>query len=355
MREESLLGRIAEPGELVDYIESQDYGEVHLKFHKPTGLRAIVAIHSTKLGPALGGCRCIPYDNLQSAIKDAVRLGRGMSYKAAIAGLPLGGGKMTIIRPKAIKDRQAFFEQVGEFIDDLGGRYITSIDSGTQVSDMDIIATRTSYVAGTTQQQGDPSPHTAMGIYYGIKTAVQFHLDKSSLENVHVAIQGVGNVGYHLAKKLREEGAQLTVSDINDQLAQNIGCELGAEVISPEAICSTHCDVFSPCALGAVINSRSLSKLHCKIIAGSANNQLSSSEIGALLQGKNILYAPDFVINAGGLIYAATRYPDLELDYNASEKIAQIQNVLLNIFTESKKNKQPTNVIAKEMAAIRLR
>lgn len=339
--------------ELFDYAESRGFGDIHIKIDHKTGLRAIIAIHSTKLGPALGGCRCIPYSSNNAALIDAMRLARGMSYKAALVDLPLGGGKSVLIKPPKIDDRRAYFNAFGQFIEEMNGRYITSVDSGSTIQDMDYIAEKTSYLTTTSKSDGEPSPFTAHGVLRGIQAAVKFKLNKDSLKDVHVAIQGVGKVGYYLAKELHELGAILTVTDVHEENVQRCVQEFNATAVLPEQIFSVDCDVFAPCALGAVINDTHLNDIKSPIIAGAANNQLARAAHGKLLHEKGMLYAPDYVINAGGLIYAYGQYSTIATP-ELSNKVENIHNSLLKIFERSKQENKPTSEIADMMAQERL-
>lgn len=341
---------------LLRYAEDMGLNEVHIKADPETGLYAIVAIHSTKLGPALGGCRCIHYHNLSSAIVDATRLARGMTYKAAISGLPQGGGKAVLMRPDHIQDRHAYFASYAKFINDLGGRYITAVDSGTTTADMDIIAQYTNYVTSTSSTNGfpgDPSPLTALGVQRGIEAAVAFKFGRKSLDGLHIAIQGVGQVGYPLAKYLYGLGARLTVCDVNNEATFRCANEFNAQVVGVDEIFSVPCDIFAPCALGAVINDDVLNVLDTKIIAGSANNQLAESRHGKILHDRGILYAPDYVINAGGLIHAVAQYNHTSID-EAHQHIIKIYDTLMTIFERSNESNMPTNEIADALAAERL-
>ncbi|MFQ5993670.1 MAG: Glu/Leu/Phe/Val dehydrogenase dimerization domain-containing protein [Acidiferrobacterales bacterium] len=312
---------------------AQGFGDVHFKVDSTTGLAAIIAIHNTQLGPALGGCRCIPYRSAEAALFDAMRLARGMTYKAAISGLASGGGKAVLIRPPEINDREAYFESFGRFVDQLGGRYITAVDSGTSVSDMDIIARCTKHVACTSESRagtGDPSPHTAVGVRRGIEAAVKFRLNKDDLDGVHVAIQGVGHVGYSLARDLAGRGAKLTVSDMNQRATQRCADEFGAVVAAPERIYDIPSDVFAPCALGAIINDDTLPRLNTRIVAGAANNQLAEVRHGDELHKRGIVYAPDYLVNAGGIIQII-----IEDESEINEKILNIYNTLASILERS--------------------
>lgn len=336
---------------LFRYGEFLGFGGLHIKIDKDLDLRAIVAIHNTARGPAIGGCRCIQYDTSEAALEDVLRLAQLMSYKAAAHNLPHGGAKSVIIAPPVIKDRKAFFEVFGDFVHSFNGKYITAEDSGTTTSDMDIISTRTPYVLGTSTASGgygDPSLLTAMGVWRGIQAAVKFKLNRE-LDGIHVAIQGAGHVGYPLAKRLYDSGAKITICDVNQEAAEKIACKFNATVVDPKAIYSVDCDVFAPCALGRVINLKNVNQLKAKIVAGAANNQLSHHHHGQLLFERNILYAPDFVINGGGLIHVASIYRG-EDPAACETQIYSIYNTLMNIFEESKKQNRPTNVIAERMA-----
>lgn len=342
-----------EKEDFLDYALSHDFGDLHFKVDPKTGMKAIIAIHSTKLGPALGGCRFISYKDTTTALFDAMRLARGMSYKAALVNLPLGGGKSVIIQPTKPYDREAYLHRFGEFVQELGGRYITALDSGTQLSDMDIIAQHTPYVASLSSHHGDPSPYTAKGVLCGIQAAVSFKLGKDSMQGLHVAIQGLGHVGYLLARHLHEQGARLTVADINPALVERAIQELGATAVSTEDIGKISCDVFSPCALGAVINDLSIHQLQTTIVAGAANNQLAHAYHGQTLHAKGILYATDYVINAGGLIFAASKYLHTHEDL-VNQQIDGIGRTLTEIFTRSTQENRSISDIADAMAQEKL-
>ncbi len=343
--------------ELFKYAESLGYGELHFKMDQKTGLRAIIAIHSLKLGPALGGCRCIRYSSVREAIRDALRLAQMMTYKASISGLPHGGGKSVLIQPDVIQDREAYFNSFGEFVDSLNGRYITAMDSGTSTDDMDAIAQKTSYVTCTKHhfsQEGDPSPFTAKGVLRGIEAAVRYKFNKKDIKGIRVAVQGVGHVGYNLVKGLHQRGVQLTVSDTDDELVKQCVREFKVKSIDSETIYETDCDVFSPCALGAVLNRANIQKIKAPIIAGAANNQLAQLEDGEFIHERGILYAPDFVINAGGLMQVAYTY-DGEKPEKIDEQIEQLYDKLLNIFERSAQENLPTSKIAEILALENLR
>lgn len=269
-----------------------------------TGLRAIIAVHNTNLGPALGGCRMWAYENDEQALKDVLRLSRGMTYKAAITGLPLGGGKSVIIGDKKTKTPE-LMRAMGRAVNTFGGKYIVAEDVGTSVDDMNFINSQTPHVVGIShggQGSGDPSPTTALGVFMGLKAAVRHRLGKNDLQGVRVAVQGLGNVGYNLCRHLHEAGAQLFVTDIAADKMDLAGREFGATAIALNSIYDMDVDVFAPCALGGGINDETLPRLKAKVVAGAANNQLAEARHGDALRQMNILYAPDYVINAGGLI-----------------------------------------------------
>lgn len=335
--------------DFLEYAISRGFGDLHFKVDPETGMKAIIAIHSTKLGPALGGCRFISYPDTYSALYDAMRLARGMSYKAALTNLPLGGGKSVIIKPATEYNRRAYLEKFGRFINELNGRYITALDSGTDLSDMDVINEQTPYVASLSSYNGDPSPYTAMGVLRGIQAAVEFKLHKDNLNGLHIAIQGLGHVGYLLAKHLHELGVRLTVADINREQVDRAVKEFGAEACATEDIHKIPCDVFAPCALGAVINDQSISGLQTTIIAGAANNQLARTYHGQLLHDKGILYATDYVINAGGLIFAASKYLHTH-EEQVKRQIDGIRTTLLEIFMRSERENKPVSLIADTLA-----
>lgn len=339
--------------DFLDYALSHGFGEVHFKVDPHTGMKAIIAIHSTTLGPALGGCRFIEYDSTEKAIYDALRLARGMSYKAASVNLPLGGGKSVIIKPKRPYDRTAYLHAFGKFVNDLGGRYITALDSGTELADMDIIAEHTPYVASLSSHHGDPSPSTALGILRGIQAAVAFKFGKNDLKGLHIAVQGLGHVGYLLSQFLHELGVNLTVADISPDRSERAKHDFGARVVPTEEIHRITCDVFSPCALGGIVNDLTINSFQTPIIAGAANNQLAHTYHGKLLHEKGILYAPDYVINAGGLIFAASKYlhtPESQIN----TQIDSIRTSLTHIFEQAQTKNRPTNEIADQVAQEKL-
>ena len=334
--------------DLFGHLKAYDYGEVHFTHDKATGLKAIVAVHDSRLGPALGGCRFLAYDTDEDALVDALRLARGMTYKAALAGLAHGGGKSVLIRPKQHFDRVALFRAFGRFVDNLGGHYITAEDSGTGLEDMEVIRTVTKHVTGVDVAHGgsgDPSPFTALGVRRGIEACVKLKLKRDSLEKVHVAVQGVGHVGYHLCKELHAVGAKLSVADVDPLKAERATREFGATVVPLDKIFETPCDVIAPCALGSALNDVSIPRIVAKIVAGAANNQLAQPRHGEDLHERGILYAPDYAINAGGLVNVAQEV----LGYDAKkarEKTLEIYDTILEIADRSAKTGTPTYRIA---------
>lgn len=334
--------------DLFGHLNSYDYGEVHFKLDKATGLRAIVAIHDTRLGPALGGCRFIEYDRDEAAVVDALRLARGMTYKAALAGLAHGGGKSVIIRPKGHFDRSALFRAFGKFLEDLRGHYITAEDSGTSLEDMEVVRTVTKNVTGVDPSHGgsgDPSPFTALGVRRGIEATVKQKLGRASLDGIHVAVQGVGHVGYYLCKELAAEGAKLSVADVDPLKSERAQRDFGAKIVPLEQIAALDCDVFAPCALGSGLNDHTIPRLKARIVAGAANNQLAEPRHGEDLHARGILYAPDYAINAGGLVNVAQEV----LGYDAAksrDKTMKIYDTILDISERSAKTGTPAYKVA---------
>ena len=288
--------------------ESSDFDQhEHVAFggDRASGLRAIIAIHNTQLGPAMGGCRMFDYVDDQAALRDVLRLSRGMTYKSALAGLPVGGGKSVIIGNPERDKTTALLHAMGEFIDSLGGRYIAAEDSGIGVDDVALLAQRTPHVSGLAQANGcggDPSPSTAYGVYLGIRTAVQQRLGSDSLQGLRVAIQGLGHVGFHLAGLLVADGAQVFGADVSQAHQRRAAKAHGIEHLPVDQVLTAEVDVLAPCALGAILNARSVESLRAGIVAGAANNQLESPGTADHLQDRGILYCPDFLINAGGII-----------------------------------------------------
>jgi len=322
---------------------------------RDTGLRAIIAIHSTRLGPAAGGTRLWSYPSDDAAIHDALRLSRAMSFKNAMAGLKFGGGKAVILKTPSFSAGEAFYERYGDFVDSLGGDYITAEDVGMSVEIMDIIARRTRYVAGSSRTSGkaggDPSPKTSFGIFRGIEAAVRHKLGLDTVAGLTVAVQGVGNVGYHLCRYLHDAGARLVVADIDMARVQRARDEFGATAAGLDDIMTVEADVLAPCALGAILNAASIPALKVPIVAGGANNQLESDEDGQRLFDADILYAPDYVINGGGIINVACEYDGNIPDEDVWAKVAEIGPRLSEIFEESDRQRLPTNLVADARAA----
>lgn len=321
---------------------------LHLAQDPVTGLRAIIAIHDTRLGPALGGCRYLAYPDDDSALRDAIRLARGMSYKAALAGLPHGGGKAVILRPAHVPDRAALFEAFGRMVETLGGRYITAVDSGTSSLDMDCVALHTRHVTST-QAAGDPSPCTALGVFAGIRASALARLGSDDLEGLRIAVQGLGNVGYALAEQLAAAGAELLVSDLDPGRVQLAVEQLGAHPVASDALLTTPCDILAPCGLGGVLNAQSAPQLRCAVVAGAANNQLASPDIADLLEARGILYAPDYVINSGGLIHVALRHRGDDMPAITAH-LARISQRLTDIYAHAQADKRSPARVADALA-----
>lgn len=321
---------------------------LHLAQDPVTGLRAIIAIHDTRLGPALGGCRYLAYPDDDSALRDAIRLARGMSYKAALAGLPHGGGKAVILRPAHVPDRAALFEAFGRMVETLGGRYITAVDSGTSSLDMDCVALHTRHVTST-QAAGDPSPCTALGVFAGIRASALARLGSDDLEGLRIAVQGLGNVGYALAEQLAAAGADLLVSDLDPGRVQLAVEQLGAHPVASDALLTTPCDILAPCGLGSVLNAQSAPQLRCAVVAGAANNQLASPDIADLLEARGILYAPDYVINSGGLIHVALRHRGDDMPAITAH-LARIGQRLTDIYAHAQADKRSPARVADALA-----
>ncbi len=318
-----------EPGklDLFGQLAARDHEQVVLCHDKKSGLKALIGIHNTTLGPALGGCRMWTYASDEAALNDVLRLSRGMTYKAAVAGLNLGGGKAVIIGDPRKDKSEALFRSFGRFVEGLGGRYITAEDVGTGLTEMVWIRSETKYVTGIPAElggSGDPSPVTARGTYVGIKACAAVKYGNDSLAGKHVVIQGAGHVAASLAKYLTEEGAKVVITDIYADKANAVARETGAKVVEPDKIFGIECDIFAPAALGAIINDDTIPQLKCSIVAGPANNQLANEERhGQALKDRGILFAPDYVINAGGLINVAN---ELE-GYSQSRALKQAEGI----------------------------
>lgn len=330
----------------------------HVAFHhdRATGLKSIIAIHSTALGPSAGGCRLWRYNSDTDAIHDVLRLAQGMSYKNAMADLPLGGGKAVILDDGQSSPER--FEAFGAFVQSLGGRYITAEDVGVGVADMEAAARQTRFVCGVTPQGGaaggDPSPKTALGVFVGIQAAVSHRLKRADLEGLSVAVQGLGSVGWHLCALLREAGANLVVSDIVEDRVNAAVDSFAAQAVSPPDILSAPVDVLAPCALGAVLSESTISHVQAKVIAGGANNQLATTQDGKRLLDAGILYAPDYVINAGGIINVSCEYLGNIKDSEVTEAVSKIGPRLTEIFEKSAAENTPTSDIADALARQRI-
>lgn len=337
-------------------MQKNQFEEVVFVSDSTSGLKAVIAIHDTTLGPALGGTRMWMYEDEEAAAVDAMRLARGMTYKAAVAGLNLGGGKAVIIGNPRTDKSEALFRAFGRYVQGLGGRYITAEDVGTCPDDMRYISMETEYVTGVTttkRQGGDPSPATAFGVYQGMKAAANEVFGTEDLADKVIAVQGLGHVGSYLVDLLAKDGAKLLVSDINEESIKNITSKYVVDVIPPQEILQVKCDILAPCALGAVINDATVYNLNCKVIAGAANNVLLESKHGDILHEQGILYAPDYVINAGGLINVADELDGYDKD-RAYRKIAQIYNNIAEVIAISKRDNIPTYKAADILAEERI-
>lgn len=346
-------------GEVFTTMREMEHEQLVFCTDNNTGLKAIVAIHNTTLGPALGGTRFWSYQQEDDAIIDVLRLSRGMTYKAAISGLNLGGGKAVIIGDsKALTNREPLFRRYGKFVNGLAGRYITAEDVGTSTSDMEFINMETDHVAGKPEYLGgggDPSPVTAYGVYLGMKSATKYATGSDNLSGKRVLVQGVGHVGYNLVKHLTKDGAKVMISDISEERLKAVAAEFGAEIIGTDKVFDTQMDIYAPCALGATINDDTINKLSCQIIAGAANNQLKDEAVhGKRLIERGITYAPDYLINAGGLINC---YVELE-GYNRERALSKTEIIYdraMEIFQVAAKNNITTQAAANQVAEERIR
>ena len=318
--------------------------------NEKAGLKAIIAVHNTNLGPAIGGCRLWPYESYDAALFDVLRLSRGMSHKNAVAGLPHGGGKGVIIADPSQKT-EAMFEAFGEAVNNLGGDYITAEDVNTTCDDALVMLRKTNHICGLPQNSGDPSPFTARGVWQGIRATAKVALGADSLEGLTIAVQGLGKVGYDLCRLLHESGAKLIIANRSNQaMAQKAAEEFGAVIVPTEAIYAQECDIFSPNAMGAILNPKTIPMLNCKAVAGGANNQILDDASGIALKQRGIYYAPDFVINGGGVINAAA---EVDGPYNKEAVLAKVDNIynsIEHILSESKKTGEPEGVIATRFA-----
>ncbi|MDE1466453.1 Leu/Phe/Val dehydrogenase [Aurantiacibacter sp. D1-12] len=336
-----------------------EHERVEIIHDRNSGLTAIIALHSTHLGPGAGGTRFWHYAEPDMAVRDALRLSRGMSFKNAMAGLPMGGGKAVVVLDKDGTKTTEMLHAFGDAVEAMGGQYVTAEDVGASVADMVAVATRTSHVCGLPADEGDaggdPGPFTAYGIYLGITAAVAHKLGKDSVDGVRIAVQGCGSVGGGVARLLAKDGAKLILADINADAAQALAAETGGEVASVDEIMAVECDVLSPNALGAVLNDETIPALNCAIVAGGANNQLARPHHGQQLHDRGILYAPDYVINAGGIINVGWEYlyaqKGEDCDVSAvNARIAEIPGRLQSIWQKSEAEGRPSNEVADAMA-----
>ncbi len=337
-----------------DHVEFDNHESLHYFHDEKTGLNAIVAVHSTVLGPAAGGTRRWVYENDADALTDVLRLSRGMSYKNAVAGLKFGGGKAVILASDDAPKSPELFRAFGRCVNSVGGEYITAEDVGCSVDDMRYVREQTEYVSGLPQSGhdagGDPSPWTALGCFQGIQAAAEARLDVDSLKGLRVAVQGVGHVGLHLCRFLHEAGAELFISDVNGDNLKMATDEMPATVVAPGELLFADVDVLAPCALGNILTSATIPKVKAKIIAGAANNQLSTSDDGVRLAERDILYAPDYVINAGGIINVAAEYYGNSSEDDVRADVGRIKDRLQDIFRQAKETGRPTHELADELA-----
>ncbi len=338
------------------FAEMQTWGHEQVLFsHEPScGYFGIIAIHDTTLGPALGGTRVWPYESTEAAIRDVLRLARGMTYKSAVAGLNLGGGKAVIIADPKRADRESLFRAHGRFVETLGGRYITAEDVGTSPTDMEFVKRETKHVAGLLNLSGDPSPVTGYGVYMGIKAAAKAKWGKDSLAGKTIAVQGAGKVAWYLMTHLKEEGARLIVTDIDQEKLQQAVTELGATAVAPDKIFDTKAEIFAPCALGGILNDDTIPRLTCQIVAGGANNQLGEMRHGREIEARGILYAPDYVINGGGVINVYGELQGWTMD-RAKRKAQEIYDTLLRVFAIAERDGVPSFEAADRLAEERIR
>ena len=331
-----------------DLTDFDDHEQVVFCSDEASGLKAIIAVHNTKLGPAVGGCRMWDYANDEEALVDALRLSKGMTYKNAMAGLKMGGGKSVIIGDAKTIKSEALFKAFGEALNGLNGRYLSAEDVNITTNDIAIANTVTPFVTGTEGKSGNPGPFTALGTFLGVKASIKYKLNRDDLTGLKVAVQGLGSVGYGLCEHLHKAGAKLFVTDINQAALDKAAIELGATIVGLDEIYDQDVDVYAPCALGASINDDTIKRLKASVVAGCANNQLAEPRHDQALVDSGILYAPDYVINAGGIINVS-----FEEDYCAeksTQKVEEIYNTLLDIFTKADQQNKPTGVIADAMA-----
>lgn len=331
--------------------EFDNHEQVVFCSDKETGLKAIIAVHSTALGPAVGGCRLWNYEREEDAVYDVLRLSKGMTYKNALAGLKFGGGKSVIIGDAKTIKSEALFRAFGRCLEQLGGRYYSAEDVNTSTHDVMTMHKETNYVFGLEGKSGNPSPFTALGTYLGIKAAVKHKFGHEDLTGLRVSVQGLGSVAFDLCKYLHDAGAKLVVTDINEERIARVVEQFGATAVAINDIYAQDVDVYAPCALGATLNDQTIPQLKAKIVAGCANNQLAQARHGDMLLNNGVLYAPDYVINAGGIINVS--FEQAPNGYNPADSTAKVQEIygtLLNIFDRSQQSGIATNVIADQMA-----
>src|SRR6267142_4675998 len=334
-------------------LEEHQHEQVSLVYEPSSGYRGIIAIHDTTLGPALGGTRFWHYATDREALIDCLRLARGMTYKAAVAGLNLGGGKSVIVGDNKIRNREAIFRAHGRHVEALHGRYITAEDVGTSVGDMEFIKAETDHVTGLIGKSGDPSPVTAFGVYRGMKAAAKSRYGDPELRGKLVAIQGCGNVGYYLAELLYKEGAALVVTDIDPAKVERVVKDFEAKAVGADEIYGVQASVFAPCALGGIINDQTLAQLKGDIIVGGANNQLAEERHGDLLEERGVTYAPDYVINAGGLVNVNAELEGWTME-RARNKAGEIYDTILMVFDIAAEEKIPSYKAADRLAERRI-
>lgn len=342
---------------LFDIVEKHgEHEEVVLCYNKHVGLKAIIAVHNTTLGPALGGTRMWNYASDEDALVDVLRLSKGMTYKAAVAGLNLGGGKAVIIGNPKTQKTEALFRAFGQYVHSMNGRYITAEDVGTDVRNMEWVYTETPWVTGISRAlggSGDPSPFTAHGVFMGMKASVKEKFNVDTLKGMRVAVQGLGHVGYHLLQHLVEDGAEVVVTDLDGDKLKKAESEFNVKVASPDKILFQDCEVLAPCALGAIFNDETIPKLKTKIICGGANNQLAETRHGQILKEMGVLYAPDYVVNAGGLMNV---FVELET-YSKKRALSKTETIFDNtsaVFQISREENIPTNIAADRLAERRI-
>ncbi len=331
-----------------------EYEQVVFGHDPDAGLRTIVAVYSTALGPALGGTRIWPFESEEAALRDVLRLAKAMAYKASAAGLELGGGKAVVIADSRHDKTPHLLRAYARVVDGMAGSYITTADVGSTMADMDVIATVTRYVTGTSTGSGDPSPVTAYGVLHGLRAVALELWGSPSLRDRHVVVQGTGKVGSALCRYLADEGARLTISDVDGETVEKLAAELGAEVVPPSAALFVECDILAPCALGPVVTDATVDGLACKAVAGAANNQLELPEHAHALRRRGILFAPDYVINAGGLINVEDELHGYDAD-RAHAKTAAIEDRLTNVFERAREENVSPAVAADRMAEDRIR